>query len=272
MLIVFLLNNKIISSSNLDGTGRSLKSPGVVDRLVGILTTETNNLTEQHARLNTDRQELTEKRRQVRQIVDPRELVRLNVGGRIFVTRRETLTKVPKSILAKVFDGSYGATLQRDTDGSYFLDYNPTLFSHLLDQLRVMKINVTTAFRPPSSSSSSSTRAFNQMLQDLGLGVPKSSENDVIALNVGGERIVTLRKTLGGVPDSNLALLQSDSKAVIRDRFGRPFLDYNPTMFRHLLDQLREGKKINDQNLQAPANGSQTAFQAMLNALGVPSK
>ena len=138
VLIIFLLNNKIIISSNLDGTNRSLESPEVVDRLVNILMTERNNLVDQHARLNTDRQELTEKRRQVRQVVDPRELVRLNVGGRIFVTRRETLTKVS--------DGSYGTTLQRDFDGSYFLDYNPTLFSHLLDQLRVMEINETTVF------------------------------------------------------------------------------------------------------------------------------
>jgi hypothetical protein len=59
---------------------------------------------------------------------------------------------------------------------------------------------------------------------------------------------------------------------VNRDRLGRPFLDYNPILFRHLLNQLREGKQINDNSLKAPANESQDAFNAMLNDLGVPSK
>jgi hypothetical protein len=260
------LNNKIIKSSNTNEIELSLDSPGAVDQLVKV---ERNNLVQQPNRFNVRRQEFIQRKRQVRQIVNPKEVIRLNVGGQIIITHRETLTKVPNSMLAKAFDGSYQNDLQRDYDGSYFLDYNPVLFSHLLDQLRVLKNNESVVFRPPLSSLSS--KPFNQMLQDLGLPLTQRSENDVIALNVGGEKIVTLRKTLTRVPDSNLALLASNSK-VNRDRLGRPFLDYNPILFRHLLNQLREGKQINDNSLKAPANESQDAFNAMLNDLGVPSK
>jgi len=242
----------------------------VVDQLVKVLKEESDNLIQQHNQFNVQRQQFIEKKRQVRQIVDPNELIRLNVGGQIMMTRRKTLTKVPNSILAKLFDGSYQNILRSDYDGSYFLDYNPVLFSHLLDQLRAFKINESVVFRPPLSSSSS--KPFNQILQDFGLPLPQRLENDVIALNVGGEKIVTLRKTLTGVPDSNLALLASNSTEVSRDRLGRPFLDYNPIVFLHLLDQLREGKKINDSSLKPPPNESQNAFFAMLKALAVSSK
>jgi len=264
------LNNKIIKSSNTKETELLIKSPGAIDQLINVLNEERNNLVQQNNQFNVQHQEFIERKRQVRQIVDPNELIRLNVGGQIIITRRETLTKVPNSKLAKSFDGSYQNVLQRDYDGNYFLDYNPVLFSHLLDQLRALKNNQSIVFRPPLSSSSS--KPFNQMLQDFDFPLPQRSGNDVIPLNIGGEKIVTLRKTLTGVPNSNLALLASNSKEVNRDRLGRPFLDYNPILFRHLLNQLREGKQINDNSLKAPANESQNAFNAMLNDLGVPSK
>ncbi len=178
----------------------------------------------------------------VQNLFDGRDLIRLNVGGQIIVTRRETLTKLPNSKLASFFNPSSPDRLSPNQDGSYFLDYNPLLFSHLLDQLRVLKNNQSVIFHPPLSSSSS--KSFNQMLQDFRLPLPQKSENDVIALNVGGEKIVTLRKTLNGVPGLNLALLPSNSTEVKRDRLGRPFLDYNPIVFRRLLDNSREGKQV----------------------------
>jgi hypothetical protein len=178
----------------------------------------------------------------VQHIFDMSDLIRLNVGGQIIATRRKTLTKLPNSTLASFFNPFSPDRLFPNQDGSYFLDYNPVLFSHLLDQLRVLKNNESVVFRPPLSSLSS--KPFNQMLRDLGLPLPQRSENDVIALNVGGEKIVTLRKTLTRVPDSKLAVLEPNSKEVKRDRLGRPFLDDNPIVFRRLLNQLREGKQV----------------------------
>jgi hypothetical protein len=53
-----------------------------------------------------------------RQPVDMNELIRLNVGGQKIVTRRRTLTKIPNSILAKMFDGSYQAIIGLDADSN----------------------------------------------------------------------------------------------------------------------------------------------------------
>lgn len=263
MLIIFFHSHVI------DGVDFSLNSPQEVNKLVHQLNSQRDQLIDQHGQLARQTRELVERKRLTRQIVDLNELIRLNVGGQLLVTRRGTLTKIVDSILAKAFDGSYQAVLPRDSDGNYFLDYNPVLFTHLLDQLRILKSNDSPIFRPPMSLSL--TKPFYQMLRDLSFPLPGKSDNDLIVLNVGGERIVTLRKTLTGVSDSQLALLTSDSKEVKRDRFGRPFLDYDPVHFRHLLEQLREGKQINSKDLQAPKNASKSAFKAMINQLGIQS-
>jgi hypothetical protein len=204
------------------------------------------------------------------QVIKDDDIVRLNVGGQIIDTRRKTLIKVPNSTLAKIFNGSNETSIHRDADGSYLLDYNPVLFTHLLDQLRMFDENETIIFRPPPSSLL--IKPFNKMLQDLGLPIPTKTENDIIVINVGGEKVVTFRKTLTGVSGSNLALLTSASKEVKRDRLGRPFLDQNPTLFRHLLDQLRGGKSIEDYHLNAPSIETQSTFDTMISALRVPSK
>lgn len=204
------------------------------------------------------------------QVIKNDDVVRLNVGGHIIDTRRQTLTKVVNSTLARMFDGSNETSVHREPDGSYLLDYNPVLFSHLLDQLRIIDENETISFRPPPSSLL--IKPFYKMLQDLGLPTPPKSETDIMVLNVGGEKVVTFRKTLTGVPGSNLALLTSLSKDVKRDRLGRPFLDYNPNLFRHLLDQLRGGKNIEDRTLYAPSAETQSTFDLMVNALRTPSK
>ena len=246
-----------------------MNSPGLVNRLVQVLNAEKESLIQQRAQFDRQKREFTDRKRLPRQVVNMNELIHLNVGGQIIVTHRATLTKFPDSILAKTFDGSYGGVLTRDSNGNYFLDYNPVLFNHLLDQLRILKSNDTPVFRSPLSASLA--KPFHQMLKDFGLPVPLKTDSDVVALNVGGERIVTLRKTLTGVPGSELALLASDSKEVKRDHFGRPFLDFNPSDFRHLLEQLRQGKTITSDGLEPPKNGSRSAFQAMVKALGIRS-
>ncbi|KAI9258794.1 hypothetical protein BDA99DRAFT_514174 [Phascolomyces articulosus] len=63
------------------------------------------------------------------------EKVKLNVGGKPFVTSKTTLTRDPNSLLANIFH-----TQQPDEDGSYFLDRDGTYFRLVLNYLRDMKI------------------------------------------------------------------------------------------------------------------------------------
>lgn len=72
-----------------------------------------------------------------------------------------------------------------------------------------------------------------------------SLSDDIIELNVGGQRITTLRSTLTVIPNSKLALLfAKDNKTENKSKQKKTyFFDYNPKLFQHLLDQLRTMKR-----------------------------
>lgn len=107
-----------------------------------------------------------------------------------------------------------------------------------------------------------------------------SDGDDVIELNVGGERITTLRSTLTAIPNSTLALMfattDSDSRNV-KDTQGAVFLDYNPEQFKYLLDQLREIKRTPtlrpyEIEIQAPKIDTHSNFSHMIADLGLNRK
>ena len=64
-------------------------------------------------------------------------IIRLNVGGRIFTTKRSTLCEIPDSMLATLFDPEtpYAAPEVDDT-GAFFLDRDPGSFELVLSYLR----------------------------------------------------------------------------------------------------------------------------------------
>lgn len=61
-------------------------------------------------------------------------IVKVNVGGRIFTTRRSTLCAVPGSFLEAMFSGRHKEEV--DEDGVVFIDRDPTFFSAVLNWLR----------------------------------------------------------------------------------------------------------------------------------------
>uniref|UniRef100_A0AAR2LSQ0 BTB domain-containing protein n=1 Tax=Pygocentrus nattereri TaxID=42514 RepID=A0AAR2LSQ0_PYGNA len=64
------------------------------------------------------------------------ELVELNVGGQVYVTRRATLVSVPDSLLGRMFGQQSPSELSTDTKGRFFLDRDGFLFRYILDYLR----------------------------------------------------------------------------------------------------------------------------------------
>ncbi|XP_072920833.1 BTB/POZ domain-containing protein KCTD8-like isoform X1 [Hemitrygon akajei] len=64
------------------------------------------------------------------------EVVELNVGGQVYVTKHNTLVSVSDSLLANLFSSSNGKVLPRDNRGRYFLDRDGFLFRYILDYLR----------------------------------------------------------------------------------------------------------------------------------------
>ena len=66
------------------------------------------------------------------------QLVSLDVGGKIFKTKMETLTKYPDSALARMFtDPVIEETLTKTENGEYFLDVDPEDFEVILKFLRL---------------------------------------------------------------------------------------------------------------------------------------
>ena len=66
--------------------------------------------------------------------------IKLNVGGSIYQTSLETLTKHPESLLAEMFSTCF--KLKQGNDGCYFIDRDGTYFRHILNYLRSGKTPV----------------------------------------------------------------------------------------------------------------------------------
>ncbi|XP_062983504.1 BTB/POZ domain-containing protein KCTD12 [Elgaria multicarinata webbii] len=64
------------------------------------------------------------------------EIVELNVGGQVYVTRRGTVLSVRGSLLWRMFSQQEAAELPRDSKGRFFLDRDGFLFRYILDYLR----------------------------------------------------------------------------------------------------------------------------------------
>ncbi|KAG7266722.1 hypothetical protein CRUP_006268 [Coryphaenoides rupestris] len=64
------------------------------------------------------------------------EIIELNVGGQVYVTRHTTLVAVPDSLLWTMFTKKSPKELARDNKGRVFLDRDGFLFRYVLDYLR----------------------------------------------------------------------------------------------------------------------------------------
>jgi hypothetical protein len=110
---------------------------------------------------------------------------------------------------------------------------------------------------------------------------PAYSDDDIIELNVGGQRITTFRSTLTVVPNSKLALLftkDNKTQTKLKTKQNLPyFFDYNPVQFQYLLDQLRAMKRspqipAYELNIVAPNVDVRFNFSDMLFDLGLNRK
>ncbi|XP_029112686.1 BTB/POZ domain-containing protein KCTD12.1 [Scleropages formosus] len=68
------------------------------------------------------------------------EIVELNVGGQVYVTRHATLVAVPHSLLWTMFSQSAPHELARDSKGRFFVDRDGFLFRYVLDYLRDLNL------------------------------------------------------------------------------------------------------------------------------------
>jgi hypothetical protein len=228
-----------------------------------------DELEKEKNQLKIDREQLDEEK-QIAKSVDRTDVFQLNVGGEIITTTRQTLTKIPKSILSLLFYGRWEHKLQRDPEGNIFLDFNPSLFRHLLDQLQIIETNNSIELYRPSQPSL--VEPFKKMLRKLGLQQSLSSEKkNVITFSVGGQTITTQRTTFTEVSNSTFDTIVPPSKMINFNNQNYVFIDYNPKLFQYLINQLRKNsfKNINSVGLSVDEGKS---FKKMLNDLSIYRK
>ncbi|NXS12682.1 KCD16 protein, partial [Neodrepanis coruscans] len=64
------------------------------------------------------------------------DIIELNVGGQVYITRHPTLLSVPGSLLWEMFSQKNVRSLARDSKGRFFVDRDGFLFRYILDYMR----------------------------------------------------------------------------------------------------------------------------------------
>lgn len=103
---------------------------------------ELSDLKKKHAKLNEDRQALEHEKTTMGALnAKASDVLEINVGGRMFTTKRATLTLAEGSLLAGMFSGRWEGSLDLDRGGNIFLDFDPDCFEKVLYQLRLSQIS-----------------------------------------------------------------------------------------------------------------------------------
>jgi hypothetical protein len=260
------LNDRVSSTTTVGST--TIQSI-FVQTIVGVLKEE-DDFNKDQEQLKIDRQKFGEEKKQTENLVKNTDVIRLNVGGQLIMTIRETLTQVPKSILAIMFNGRWQHKLPIDQKGNIFLDFDPILFRHLLDQLQIFEKNNPVRFHPPLIPTL--VKPFNKMLRKLGLSPSLSSEENVITLNVGGLTITNRRKTFTQLSNSRFFTNFSSDNTTKFDNNSYLFLDYDPKLFQYLISHQRKESPQNLPPLTVPSYKEHNALKEKLLNLAVTRK
>uniref|UniRef100_A0AAQ4P634 Potassium channel tetramerisation domain containing 12.1 n=1 Tax=Gasterosteus aculeatus aculeatus TaxID=481459 RepID=A0AAQ4P634_GASAC len=111
------------------------------------------------------------------------EIIELNVGGQVYVTRHKTLIAVPDSLLWNMFSKKSPKDLARDSKGRFFLDRDGFLFRYILDYLRDLNLVLPDYF--PEKSRLQREADFFQ-LRDLAKQLsPRVSKDNSIGEEIG---------------------------------------------------------------------------------------
>ncbi|XP_014675352.1 PREDICTED: BTB/POZ domain-containing protein KCTD5-like [Priapulus caudatus] len=70
----------------------------------------------------------------------PNQWVRLNVGGKCFLTTKTTLCRDPQSFLCRLCQEDHALNSDKDESGAYLIDRDPTFFGPVLNYLRHGKL------------------------------------------------------------------------------------------------------------------------------------
>lgn len=108
-------------------------------------------------------------RRQLTLGAKAQDVVTLDVGGKLYTVKRETLCLCRGSFLAEIFSGRWDSSLPRDKANHIFLDIDPEVFDVLLAWLRDCKIGQTPATAPSGPVAPEKMQHFQAVVDFFGL-------------------------------------------------------------------------------------------------------
>ncbi|XP_034417831.1 BTB/POZ domain-containing protein KCTD12.1 [Cyclopterus lumpus] len=111
------------------------------------------------------------------------EIIELNVGGQVYVTRHTTLIAVPDSLLWNMFNKKSPKELARDSKGRFFLDRDGFLFRYILDYLRDLNLVLPDYF--PEKSRLQREADFFQLRELAKQLIPRVSKDNSISEEIG---------------------------------------------------------------------------------------
>jgi hypothetical protein len=108
------------------------------------------------------------------------------------------------------------------------------------------------------------------MIRKLGLQQSLLSEKkNVITFNIGGQTITNQRKTLTQVSNSTFDTIIPPSKMINFNNENDVFVDYNPKLFQHLINQLRNESFKNISSFRLLSKKEKISFKTMLIDLNI---
>jgi len=199
------------------------------DKIAKELEKKLEQLRQKFDELKKDQEQLEVERqifnsqKELNQVVYESDVIHLNVDGEMIATTRQTLISLPKSLFSILFNGQWEQRLHHDGNRNIFLDFNPIVFRHLLDQLQ---LNEGKTILPPSDHSL--VRSFEKMMRKLHVEHLLSTfDRNILTVNVDGQLITTH--------------LSNSSKLTNKTHV---FIDYHPKVFRHFIKVNRQNKSL----------------------------
>ena len=196
----------------------------------------------------------------------------LNVGGTIFETTRTTLTSVPGSLLAKMFDvDSSLPPASTSEDGTFRLDADPRAFAVILYWLRYKRVFLSKDIEAEAVIPVADYFGLQDLLKVLELlkePVTKKDEDDIITLDVGGTICKTTRASLTRDKGSRFAqmFVPGSTTAPPVTKEGNYWIDSDPRIFAIILNWLRSYNYSLLDNL--PSHVTREEVLAVAKALG----
>ena len=170
-------------------------------------------------------------------------MIKLNVGGKLFVTSKTTLAFDKNSVLWLMIqdDGEAWVESAKDENGYFFIDRDPTYFHIILNFLRNGKLVID---KDPLIVAQLILEAEYYNIQGLleilsNIDEAEDDQESVITINVGGTFFKTTKETLlKAGPDSILCRMLTE-KGLVKRTCGAYFIDRDPKYFAVILNVLR---------------------------------